>query len=98
MDSRRLVVWISAGILGFQGTTLILDLANCTLLSWLAVQHHGIPRPAPAGQTATDPVALYCARPHHRIDAAVSQGLSVLAGLALGGTAAGPGGPGRGDL
>jgi len=29
--SRRLVVWISAGILGFQGGTLALDLINCTV-------------------------------------------------------------------
>lgn len=98
MESRRLVVWISAGILGFQGTTLILDLANCTLLSWLVVHHHGIPRPNATGQPATDPVALFCARPQHRIDAAVGQGLSVLAGLALGGSAAPPGGGGRGEL
>ena len=46
MDSRRLVVWISAGILGFQGATLVLDLLNCTLLSWLWVRQHGIERQA----------------------------------------------------
>jgi len=28
MDSRRLVVWISTGILGFQGATLAFDLLN----------------------------------------------------------------------
>jgi len=32
MDSRRLVVWISTGILGFQGATLAFDLLNCTHL------------------------------------------------------------------
>jgi hypothetical protein len=32
MDSRRLLVWISACILGFQGGTLLLDLGHCTLL------------------------------------------------------------------
>jgi len=31
MDSRRLVLWISAGILGFQGGTLVLDLIHCHL-------------------------------------------------------------------
>ena len=33
MTSRRLVVWISTGILGFQGATLAFDLLNCTALS-----------------------------------------------------------------
>jgi hypothetical protein len=43
MDSRRLVVWISTGILGFQGATLAFDLLNCTALSWLYVRTHGLP-------------------------------------------------------
>jgi hypothetical protein len=34
MDSRRLVVWISTGILGFQGATLAFDLLNCTAIGW----------------------------------------------------------------
>jgi hypothetical protein len=60
MDSRRLLVWISA----------------CILLSWLYVERHGLPS---------------------AVDAAVSQGLSVLAGLALGGSVGGGSvGPGRG--
>jgi hypothetical protein len=37
MDSRRLVVWISTGILGFQGATLAFDLLTRTALSWLYV-------------------------------------------------------------
>lgn len=41
MDSRRLVVWISTGILGFQGLTLCFDLLNCTALSWLYVRLSG---------------------------------------------------------
>jgi len=41
MDSRRLVVWISTGILGFQGLTLCFDLLNCTALSWLYVRLNG---------------------------------------------------------
>ena len=41
MDSRRLVVWISTGILGFQGATLAFDLLNCTALSWLYVRMNG---------------------------------------------------------
>jgi hypothetical protein len=186
MESRRLVVWIAAGILGFQGGTLILDLLNCSLLSWLYVRRHGLeltsPAPAKAqgppggdpehpsrqglslgaaaqgppvgangshrqsadssstagvivqaaqparstganpgvaGTAATqpltsnglvpsaastaatqptttpaltpfDPTGVFCDRPRSRIDAAVSQGLSILAGLALGGS--GPGG------
>ena len=119
MDSRRLVVWISAGILGFQGATLVLDLLNCTLLSWLWVRQHGIERqaapqhqrppaagrveqshPEGVGQAAAseglsashsrpvplDPTAVFCEGPHSRIDTAVGQGLSILAGLALGGS------------
>jgi hypothetical protein len=33
LESQRLVVWISTGILGFQGVTLCFDLLNCTALS-----------------------------------------------------------------
>ena len=150
MDSRRLVVWIAAGILGFQGGTLVLDLLNCSVLSWLYVRRHGLERsapPAPAtaqmqpvgeplqrvdeggseanpavtpsvpepqarpaqvpntsstatpttsAQTPFDPTGVFCDRPRSRIDAAVSQGLSILAGLALGGS--GVGGGKGGDL
>jgi len=173
MESRRLVVWIAAGILGFQGGTLILDLLNCSVLSWLYVRRYGLelitatthnaagpegdgPDPqsssplqagsgdqeptissasaakaqrqkpsstegkpatlmAPADANATsasttgssrmstplttpsgssrstpyDPTSVFCDRPRSRVDAAVSQGLSILAGLALGGSAGG---------
>ncbi len=44
MEPRRLVVWIAAGILGFQGGTLALDLLNCTVLSWLYVRRYGLER------------------------------------------------------
>jgi len=134
MESRRLVVWISAGILGFQGGTLALDLVNCTVLSWLWVERHGLesvgvplvssragqpsaaPQPATgaeadgsgpptvsagdeqrpgsrgsaapqgSGASPVDPMGVFCERPHNRIDAAVGQGLTILAGLALGGS------------
>jgi hypothetical protein len=43
MDSRRLVVWISTGILVFQGATLAFDLLNCTALSWLTIGANGLP-------------------------------------------------------
>ena len=119
MDSRRLVVWISTGILGFQGLTLCFDLLNCTALSWLYVRLNGFdavvqrsvslaegpqvqrprgragvldpdaPMPPPAGSASplpVHPLALFCARPQSRIDDAVSQGLSILAGLALWGS------------
>ncbi len=142
MESRRLVVWISAGILGFQGGTLALDLINCTVLSWLWVERHGLeqverpqgarstqvapavpdpsviqeptgageqvlpwegeqresaspqPSAAPqgAGASPVDPMGVFCQRPHDRIDAAVSQGLTILAGLALGGSVGRTGG------
>ena len=183
MESRRLVVWIAVGILGFQGGTLSLDLVNCSVLSWLYVRRHGLQlaSPAPAtvhgppggdpeqrplpgaiagagdysqapgasgtsrepatggsalggsarsaqplassgvgptglaptrealsaastaasqpsssnststsssttpAQTPIDPTAVVCDRPRSRVDAAVSQGLSILAGLALSG-------------
>lgn len=162
MEPRRLVVWIAAGILGFQGGTLALDLLNCTVLSWLYVRRHGVelistppaaqspggsagdpkpeasPRsgadqpaegptdggstPAPVastpalnqeaisrGSTTTgpvqnstvstrapfDPTGVFCDRPRSRIDTAVSQGLSILAGLALGGSGLGGGSKGN---
>jgi hypothetical protein len=132
MESRRLVVWISAGILGFQGATLAFDLLNCTVLSWFFVRQHGLgvpagqapdgaaaagreaaaPRsPAPGNQgpsadrsgTAStppppvvslfDPTGHFCHQPHKRIDAAVGQGLTILAGLALGSSVGGGGRP-----
>jgi hypothetical protein len=111
MDSRRLVVWISTGILGFQGSTLAFDLLNCTALSWLYVRANGLPAverrmdettgrravvdpdaSQPSAEATSDhPVALFCTRPQGRIDDAVNQGLSILAGLALGSSVAGPG-------
>ena len=143
MESRRLVVWISAGILGFQGATLAFDLLNCTVLSWLFVRQHGLgvelvrpggglpgpgveqgpaegvepgggasglassspaagtsqadPQPRQAAQTpppvvgAFDPTGVFCAQPRSRIDDAVSQGLTILAGLALGSSVGGGG-------
>ena len=131
MESRRMVVWISAGILGFQGGTLVLDLIHCSVLSWLYLRRYGLklvvpaerveqrppeglglvvpegghafqpqapgsadqppppqldPRPVPL-----DPTEVFCNRPRNRVDAAVGQGLSILAGLALGGTVGGGG-------
>jgi hypothetical protein len=112
MDSRRLVVWISTGILGFQGATLAFDLLNCTALSWLYVRMNGLPvlerrvdEPGSSGgvvdpdapkqpsgaSTPEHAVALFCARPQGRIDDAVNQGLSILAGLALGSSVNGRG-------
>ncbi|MFZ9464405.1 MAG: hypothetical protein ACO262_12430 [Vulcanococcus sp.] len=117
MEPRRLVVWISTAILGFQGATLAFDLLNCTALSWLYVRLNGfgpppaapslqqqVPQPprapgVPAGGTAhpvqpAQPMqllALFCASPQERIDQAVNQGLSILAGLALGRSANGLG-------
>ena len=43
MDSRRLVVWISTGILGFQGATLAFDLLNCSAMAWMYVRMNGLP-------------------------------------------------------
>jgi hypothetical protein len=133
MEPRRLVVWIAAGILGFQGGTLALDLLNCTVLSWLYVRRYWLERveptfgieqrppaglrgpeagdrprhqPQPAssphqtppktgpGTVTIDPTEVFCNRPRSRVDDAVGQGLSILAGLALGGSV-GTGGPGQ---
>ena len=123
MESRRLVVWISTAILGFQGVTLAFDLLNCTALSWLYVRLNGFgPGPQqvvqqpgampgddakPSGGvpaegavratsgsdkvSASSSLELFCARPQDRIDDAVNQGLSILAGLALGSSASGRG-------
>jgi hypothetical protein len=131
MESRRLVVWISAGILGFQGGTLVLDLIHCSVLSWLYLRRYGLElvvpaerveqrppegvRPIAAGgaQAALtlapgsthqpslpqpdpravplDPTEVFCNRPRNRVDTAVGQGLSILAGLALGGSVGGGG-------
>ena len=42
VESRRLVVWISAWILGFQGGTLVLNLIHCSVLSWLYLRRYGL--------------------------------------------------------
>ena len=141
MDSRRLVVWLSAGILGFQGGTLVLDLIHCSVLSWLYIRRYGLeqvvpserleqrppeglgkpeglsgqisraqgqpqsqplaPEPSSASQPSSpqpnprtvplDPTEVFCSRPRSRVDTAVGQGLSILAGLALGGSVGGGG-------
>jgi hypothetical protein len=138
MESRRLVVWISAGILGFQGGTLVLDLIHCSVLSWLYLRRYGLElvstaqvvqppagvkpnglkgvgleetpdlgsrsqphsspnQPAPAQPyprpVPLDPTEVFCNRPRGRVDEAVSQGLSILAGLALGGSVGGADSP-----
>jgi hypothetical protein len=36
-----------------------------------------------------DPTQVFCNQPRNRVDEAVSQGLSILAGLALGGSVGG---------
>ncbi|MFN7629677.1 MAG: hypothetical protein ACK5R2_00120 [Cyanobacteriota bacterium] len=128
MESRRLVVWISAGILGFQGGTLVLDLIHCSVLSWLYLRRYGLELVVPAERVEQrppegvgfvvaggghaqpqapraadqssmpqaharpvplDPTEVFCNRPRNRVDTAVGQGLSILAGLALGGTVGG---------
>ena len=131
MESRRLVVWISAGILGFQCGTLVLDLIHCSVLSWLYLRRYGLELVVPAerveqwppegvsagvaeGRQAAqpqasvsaeqspspqphprpvplDPTEVFCNRPRGRVDEAVSQGLSILAGLALGDSVGGGG-------
>lgn len=78
MDCRRLVVWIATGILGFQGLTLGLGLLHCWVLSWLDLSH----------QSPVPPVLRLCEPSQQRIDDAVTQGIGLLAGLALGGAVA----------
>ena len=112
MDSRRLVVWISTGILGFQGATLAFDLLNCTAMGWLYVHLDGLPAKSrqidaapskdpvetgapqqlPSARSTAEQITTdFCSRSQGRIDAAVTQGLGILAGLALGSSV-----PGRG--
>ena len=123
MDSRRLVVWIAAGLLGVQGLELSTR-APATAQRQLVgeplptaadggpeaapavppsvPEHQGrtvqVPNtsstatpPTPSAPTPFDPTGVFCDRPRSRIDAAVSQGLSILAGLALGGSGVGGG-------
>jgi hypothetical protein len=91
MRSRRLVVWISAGILVFQGSTLAFVLLNnCTVLLVLraGARSEGACRtasiPPPPVVSIFDPTGHFCHQPCKRMDAAVGQGLTILAGLALG--------------
>lgn len=74
MDCRRLVVWIATGILGFQGLTLGLGLLHCWVLSWRDLNR----------QSPVQPVLRLCDPSQQRIDDAVTQGIGLLAGLALG--------------
>ncbi len=74
MDCRRLVVWIATGILGFQGLTLGLGLLQCWVLSWRDLNRH----------LPMQPVLRLCDPSQQRIDDAVTQGIGLLAGLALG--------------
>jgi hypothetical protein len=76
MDCRRLVVWIATGILGFQGVTLGFGLLHCLVLSGLHVNRH----------LQVQPALGFCDPSQQRIDDAVSQGIGLLAGLALGGS------------
>ncbi len=69
MDSRRLVVWLSAGILGFQGGTLVLDLIHCSVLSWISVRRYGLEQVVPM-----DPTEVFCSRPRHRVDVLSARG------------------------
>jgi len=55
MESRRLVVWISAGILCFQGGTLVLDLIHCSVLSWLYLRRSGLELVLPADRLEQRP-------------------------------------------
>jgi len=69
MASRRLVAWISTGILVFQGSALALDLLNCSAMGWLLLLHQG------ATASALSRSALeFCNRPQDRLDRAVCQG------------------------
>ncbi|WP_415399678.1 hypothetical protein [Synechococcus sp. W4D4] len=84
MQSRRLLVCLSAGILAFQGFTLAFDLLNCTALTWAQLHRSGL-----LEQASELPAS--CNRPNGRIDEAVNHGLSVLSGLALGSSVKGQG-------
>jgi len=72
-----LVVWIATGILGFQGLTLGFGLLHCLVLSGLYVNR----------QHQVQPALGFCDPSQQRINDAVSQGIGLLAGLALGSSA-----------
>ena len=72
------MVWISTGILSFQGATLAFDQLNCTALSWIYVRSNGLPALEQQQNIPPEaPVSVLCSRPQDRIDEAVSQGLSL---------------------
>ena len=50
-----------------------------------------VPQQPSGASTPEHPVALFCTRPQGRIDDAVNQGMSILAGLALGSSVSGKG-------
>ena len=84
MESRRLVVWIAVGILGFQGGTLSLDLVNCSVLSWLYVRRHGLQLASPAPATVQGPPG---GDPEHRpLPGASAGGLGAASGVRWAGT------------
>ena len=72
------MVWISTGILSFQGATLAFDQLNCTALSWIYVRSNGLPALEQQQNIPPEaPVSVFCSRPQDRIDEAVSQGLAL---------------------
>lgn len=52
---------------------------------------HGPPTQTSAATVPLDPTEVFCNRGRNRVDEAVSQGLSILTGLALGGSLGGDG-------
>jgi hypothetical protein len=91
MESRRLVVGIAAVILGFQGGTLILDLLNCSLLSWLYVRRHGLELTSRAPAKAQSPPAGANGSDRQSADSSSTAGVSVQAAQPARSTGANPG-------
>lgn len=94
VGTQRLIIWLTGSILGFQALTLVFDLVSCTALSFSYMRRHEWEpraldeRGMAQGTSISDPEhvpATICRDPHARVDSAVKQALSMVAGLAMGG-------------
>ena len=92
--TQRLIIWLTGSILGFQALTLVFDLVSCTALSFSYMRRHewelrspdqrGMARGVPISGPEDVPATI-CRDPQARVDSAVKQALSMVAGLAMGG-------------
>ena len=88
-STQRLVIWLTGSILGFQALTLVFDLVSCTALSFSYMRRHDWELRTPDRRREPlrpeDLPSTICRDPQARVDSAVKQALSMVAGLAMGG-------------